>query len=61
MVQPDLSLLLQRRVVAELHQRNLVRLLGIGRHEGGPAGAVLVDVQSEQILVPLLRRSTLRT
>ena len=26
-VQPDLALLLQRRVVAELHQRHLVRLL----------------------------------
>src|SRR5271167_3088681 len=54
-VEPDLALLLQRRIIAQLHQRDFVRLLGVGRHERGPTWAVLVGVQSEQILVPLLR------
>ena len=50
----DLALLLQWRVVAELHQRHLVRLLLIGRHKSGPARAVLIGVEAEQVLVPLL-------
>src|ERR1700737_1905792 len=54
-VEPDLALLLQRRIIAQLHQRDLVRLVGVGRHEGSPARAVLIGVQPEQILVPLLR------
>ena len=50
----DLPLVLERRVVTELHQRDLVRLVGIGRHEGRPARPVFIGVQPEQILVPLL-------
>src|SRR5215472_6039945 len=54
-VEPDLTLLLQRRILAELHQRHLVRLLGVGRHERRPTRAVLIGVQSEHLFVPLLR------
>jgi len=55
MIEPDLPLLLQRRIIAQLHQCDFVRLLGVGRHEGGPAWAVLVGMQPEHVLVPFLR------
>jgi hypothetical protein len=54
-IKADLAFLLQRRVVAQLHQRHLVRLLFVGRHEGSPAGPVFIDVQPEQLFVPLFR------
>src|SRR5262249_33505024 len=36
-------------------QRDFVRLVGVRRHERRPARAVLVGMQAEQVLVPLLR------
>jgi hypothetical protein len=40
---------------SRLSKRHLVRLLLIGRHEGGPTRPVFVGVKAEEILVPLLR------
>jgi len=54
MVESDLARLLAGCVLADLDQRNLVRLVEVGRHERGLAGIEGVSVQTEQVAVPLV-------
>jgi hypothetical protein len=46
MIEADLSLLLQWCIVADLHQRYLVRLVAVWGHEGGQARPEVVGVEA---------------
>ena len=46
MIEADLALLLQWRIVADLHQRHLVRLVTVCGHEGGEARPEVVGVEA---------------
>ena len=46
---------MQRRVGSQLHQRNLMRLLLVGRHKSRPAGPIFVSMEIENLFIPLLR------
>jgi hypothetical protein len=50
---PDLPLQLQRRIVANFHQRDLVRLVLVGRHERRAARTEMIGVQTKHVLVEL--------
>src|ERR1700733_6196340 len=55
MVQPNLPLRLQRRIVPHLHQCHLVRLVLVRRHERGATRTEVVGVQAQHVLIPLAR------
>ena len=55
MVQPHLTVLNGRGVLAYLNQGYFVGLFNVRRHKSGPSGHKIVRMQTQNVLIPLLR------